>query len=55
MLNGTVTNTTAEEVDIDGKKFIITKSLIKGGDNSSSIYIEALSAKPKMNDSEVFT
>jgi len=51
LLNGTYANTTEEEVVIGGKKYLVQKSIIKGGDNNSAIYVETLSSKAKMDGS----
>jgi len=47
LLNGTYANTTEEEVEIEGKKYLVQKSVIKGKDDNSSVYIEALTSVPK--------
>lgn len=53
LLNGTYANTTEEEVEIGGRKYVVQKSVIKGADDHSSIYVESLSTKPKMGNTKV--
>ncbi|GBM54710.1 hypothetical protein AVEN_13057-1 [Araneus ventricosus] len=55
LLNNTFANTTEEEVEVDGHKYKVQKSLIKTGDQdkNSTLLIEAISSvsedEPKKN------
>lgn len=59
LLNNTFANTTEEEVEVDGHKYKVEKSLIKtkDEDRNSTLLIEAISSvsedEPKKNRTEV--
>ncbi|XP_035206225.1 nardilysin-like [Stegodyphus dumicola] len=52
-LNTTYSNTTEEEIEMDGKKYKVHTSVLKAGNDNESFYMDVKYTEPVLNDTNV--
>ncbi|KFM68467.1 Replicase polyprotein 1a, partial [Stegodyphus mimosarum] len=52
-LNTTYSNTTEEEIEVDGKKYKVHTSVLKAGNDNESFYMDVKYTEPVLNDTNV--